>query len=51
MLTQVDHEGYSTTLMNGIVDYKKDEAVAFSKSDKYVITRRDRRRLRKFTVR
>ena len=24
MITQVDHKGYSTTLMNGIVDYKKD---------------------------
>ena len=50
MLTQVDHEGYSTTLMNGIVDYNKDEAVAFSKSNKYMITRRGRRRLRKYTV-
>ena len=40
MITQVDHEGYSTMLMNGIVDYKKDNAVAISKADKYVITRR-----------
>ena len=50
MITQVDHEGYSTTLMNGIVDYKKDYAVAISKADKYVITRRGRRHLRKSTV-
>ena len=50
MLTQVDHEGYSTTLTNGIVDSNKDEAFAFSKSDKFVITRRGLRRLRKSTV-
>ena len=50
MITQVDHEGYSTTLMNGIVDYKEDDAVAISKADKYVITRRSRKHLRRFTV-
>ena len=50
MITQVDHEGYSTTLMNSIVDYKKDDAVAIFKADKYVITRRGRRQLCKSTV-
>ena len=38
MITQVYHKGYSTTLMNGIVEYKKDDAVAISKADNYVIT-------------
>ena len=40
MITQGDHEGYSTMLMNGIVDYKKDDAVDIFKADKYVIIRR-----------
>ena len=31
MITQVYHKGYSTTLMNGIVYYKKYDAVAISK--------------------
>ena len=50
MITQVDHGGYSTTLMNVIVDYKKDDLVAISKEDKYAITRRVLRQLRKYTV-
>ena len=43
MITQVDYKGYSTTLMNGIVDYKKDDVVAISKAYKYVITLRGQR--------
>ena len=43
MITQVDHKGYSTTMMNGIVDYKKDDVVAISKAYKYVITLRGQR--------
>ena len=50
MITQVYHEGYSIMLMNGIVDYKKDDAVAISKADKYATTRRGRRQLRRSTV-
>ena len=37
-------------LMNGIIDYNKDDVVAISKADKYVITRRGRRNIRKSTV-
>ena len=33
MLTQVDSDGFSTTMMNGIIDQRKDEATAISKSD------------------
>ena len=40
MITQVDHEVCSITLMNDIVDYKKDDVVDISKADKYFITRR-----------
>jgi hypothetical protein len=46
MLTQVDCDGYSTTLMQGIIDFKKDEATAISKADKWVVTARGQRRLR-----
>jgi len=50
MLSQVDHEGYSTTLMAGIVDYHKDEAMAVPKADKWVVTKRGQRRLRRLTA-
>ena len=50
MLSQVDSDGYSTTLMQGIVDVKKDDAVAIPKSEKWVVTARGQRRLRKSTV-
>eukprot|EP00957_Ditylum_brightwellii_P063583 4826828-Ditylum_brightwellii.AAC.1 len=33
MLTQVDSDGYTKTLMESIVDYKKDEAVAVAKNN------------------
>jgi hypothetical protein len=49
MLTQVDADGYTTPLMEGIVDYKKDDAVAVSQEDMYVVTRRGQKRLRKTT--
>jgi hypothetical protein len=50
MLTQVDSEGYSITMMEGIVDYKKDEATAVPKSEKYLVTRRGQKRLRQTTT-
>ena len=49
MLTQVDSKGYSTTLMEGIIDYCKDTAVAVMKSDMYVVTGRGQKRARKTT--
>ena len=36
MLTRVDPEGFSTTLMEGIMDCCNDESVAVTKEDKYV---------------
>ena len=50
MLTQVDEDGSSLSLMEGIVNYKRDPATAFSKYNKYVVTRRGQKRLRKTTV-
>jgi hypothetical protein len=46
MLSQVDYEGYSTTLMAGIIGYKKDEAVAVLKDEKYFVTPRGWKSLR-----
>jgi hypothetical protein len=34
MLSQVDSKGESTSLIQGILDYKKDEATAVPKPDK-----------------
>ena len=49
MLTQVDSEGFSTSMMNGIIDHKKDDSTAISKKDKYIVTRRGEKKLRKTT--
>ena len=50
MLTQVDSDGFTTTMMEGIVDYNKDEATAVSKADMYVVTRQGQKWPRKTTV-
>ena len=50
MVSQVDEEGYSLIMLDNIIDYKKDPAVAFSKDDGYVVTRRGLKRRRKTTV-
>ena len=34
MLTQVDSDGFSLTMLEGIIDYRKDESQAVSKADK-----------------
>jgi hypothetical protein len=50
MLTQVDSEGFTLTLMEGIIDYRKDAATAVTREDMYVVTRRGQKRLRKTTT-
>ena len=47
MLTQVDSDGFSLTLMEGIIDYKHDDSIATPKTEKYITTRSRQRRLRK----
>ena len=47
MLTQVDSDGFSLSLMEGIINYKCDDSVASPKMDKYITTSRGQRRLRK----
>ena len=48
MLSQVDDEGYSTTLINSVVEYKRYVSAVY-KADKYIFTRIGHRRLRKTT--
>ena len=50
MLTQVDSEGFSLSLMEGIIDYKHDASVAIPKTDKHITTSRGQRRLHKTTA-
>lgn len=49
MLSQVDSDGFTMTMMEGGIDHKMDNATAVPKSDKYIATRRGQRRLRKTT--
>jgi hypothetical protein len=50
MLTQVDSDGFSITMIEAMIDYQKDKAVAVPKIDKYLITTSGHKRLRKTTV-
>jgi hypothetical protein len=50
MLYQVDTEGYSNMLIQVIVDYQKDDGTAVPKSEKWIVTYRGERLLRKSTV-
>jgi hypothetical protein len=50
MLTQVNLDGYSLTMMKGIIDYKRDDAVAIPKSDMYVVTSLGQKKMRKATI-
>ena len=45
IFTQVDSDGFSLSLMEGIIDYKCDDSVAIPKTDKYITTARGQRRL------
>ena len=49
MLTQVDEDVYTLTLMEGIIDYNKDYTDV-SKEDMYVVTMCGKKRPRKTTV-
>jgi hypothetical protein len=49
MLSQVDDEGFSITMLEAIIDHQKDEANAVSTPDAYVVTRTGTRRRRKTT--
>ena len=50
MLAQVDSDGVTPQLMDGVVDHKVDRTLAVSKADKWVYNHHGRRRLRKTTM-
>eukprot|EP00957_Ditylum_brightwellii_P089637 6826786-Ditylum_brightwellii.AAC.1 len=50
MLTQVDYEGFTTTMMEGIINHNRDENTAVHTKDKFVRTYSNQRRLRKSTA-
>ena len=49
MLSQVYEKGFSLTMMEAIINFKKDESIAIPKDDKHLITPRGQQRLRKTT--
>ena len=49
ILAQVDDDGFSSPLLQAIIDYRKDTSVAVSKRDRHVEDRNGRKRLRKTT--
>ena len=50
MLTHVFCDGFTLPMMEGIVDYQKDEATAVSKQDMYGVTKQGQRQQRKTTT-
>jgi hypothetical protein len=50
MLTQIDSDGYSLTMTEGITDYRKDKAMAVPMNDKYLVTASGQKRPRKTAV-
>eukprot|EP00957_Ditylum_brightwellii_P192167 14628256-Ditylum_brightwellii.AAC.1 len=50
MLTQVDYEGFTTMMMEGIINHDRDENTALHIRDKYVRTCSNQRRLKKSTA-
>ena len=49
MLTQVDSDGYSLSLMDSIIDHRRDPSQAIPMEDKYITTKSGQKRLRKTT--
>ena len=49
MLTQVDSDGFTMAMMEGIIDHRKDTDVAVSNTNMYVTTGCGQQRLRKTT--
>ena len=49
MLTQVDSDGYSLSLMDSIIDHQRDPSQAILMEDKHLMTKSGQKRLRKTT--
>ena len=50
MLTQVDSDRYSLSLMDSIIDHKRNPSQAIPMEDKYTTTKSGQKRLRKTTI-
>ena len=50
MITQVNSDVYSLTMMNIIINYNRYGAVAIPKSDIYIVTNKGQKKMRKTTV-
>eukprot|EP00957_Ditylum_brightwellii_P023635 1783714-Ditylum_brightwellii.AAC.1 len=50
MLKHVDFEGFTATMIEGIIDHDRDERTAVHKKDKYVRTYSNQRRQGNFTA-
>ena len=50
MLTQVDSEGYSTTMMEGIIDHRKDPSKAVPISEGFIVSKNGQRRRLQTTI-
>ena len=50
MIIQVDSDGFSTTIMDGVVDYRRVSAIAVPKSDMYVVTKQGHKSIRQATI-
>ena len=49
MLTQVDSDGYSLSLMDSSIDHQRDPSQAIPMEDKHIMTKSSQKRLRKST--
>ena len=50
MLTQVDSDRFTLTMMEGIIDYWKDAATSVTKDDMYIVTKRGQKKIQNTIV-
>ena len=50
MLSQVDSDGFSTQLMDGIFDFRRDNSEAVPREDMYVYNKNGTQKTRKTTI-
>ena len=50
MLPQVDSNGFTLTMMEGIIDYREDVVTDVTKDDMYIVTKRGQKKILKRTA-
>ena len=50
MLTQADSDGFTLTVMKGIIDYQKYAATYVTKDDMYIVTKRGQKNILPFEI-